>query len=166
MVNVIPALGPAGQAARAPVRGADCRQRVPSTLTFGESGGVGDAEELSFEVRDGFVGAGNHRPRQERGLARDAGHHGIGDVGIGRGDGGLNGLYGIVRGAGRDASPTVGPQRIVDPHQVFPCRHFVRGRLVRGDNRARDCAHFVGVQPTEHLDEDPEFHTFPTARWA
>ncbi len=163
MVNGIPALGPAGQAARAPVRGADCRRRVLPTLTFG-LGGVGDAEELALEVSDGFVSAGNHGAGQECGFTRDARHHGVGDVGVGCGDGGVNGLHGIVRGASRNASPTAGPQRVVDPHQVFPRRNFVRGGLVRGINRSRDCAHFVGVQPTEHLDKDPEFHTIPTAR--
>ena len=85
IVNVIPALGPAGQAARAPVRGADCSQRVLSTLTFG-SGGVGDAEELALEVRDGFVGTGDHRAGQECGLTSDPRHYGVGDVGVGRGD--------------------------------------------------------------------------------
>ena len=125
---------------------------------------MGDAEELALEVSNGFVRAGNHGACQQRGFASDACHHGIGNVSVGRRDRGADRLHGVVRGASGNSGTTSRPERVVDVHEIFPCSHFIGGGLVRRVDRPRDCAHFIGVQPTKHLDEDPKLHIIPTAR--
>ena len=125
---------------------------------------MGDAEELALEVRDGFVRPGDHGACQQCGFPRHACHDGVGNVSVGRRDRGANRLHRVVRGSSGNSGTTTGPQRIVDPHEVFPRSNFIGGGLMGRVDRPRDCTHFVGVQPTKHLDKDPELHIIATAR--